>query len=149
MRRNYQTMNDYKQRILDAYGRALTAELGSGGLHKKLLSELELILENVPLDRPANKDRPSAQQPIDYNALRITEKSLGRKRVVNRIRHAFQAGRITTYEDLFTKYTEKQTANGFNLGLQEYIRIYFRNIGSRSAEVLMRHLELAGLEIHQ
>lgn len=139
-------MDDYKQRVLDLYDqRVLTPELGEGSLKRKLLSELEIILDNAAPSK--NLKIWSLNKNIDYAALRKLAEQMGHRHIDTRIAHALEAKGIRTYSDLFIQYEAKK-ADGYRYDLATYLK-GMKNFGSRSANVLLRHFELLGLKILQ
>lgn len=145
-------MNYYKQKVLEKYGRVLAPELGEGDIKRRLLSELEIILDHIPnhagiSSTIMSEAAPQWERPIDYGAIRRLSVQLGYKQVDTRLANALRGQGVTTYTELLTKY-KIDKALGYRFGFANHLQ-RVKNLGPRSADVLLRHLELIGLEIPQ
>ncbi len=143
-------MIDYKKKVLKLYDqRCLTPAFGDDGIKQELLSGLENILDEVevPANHGANNSREKLESFIDYEAIHTLGESLGYKNIGMRIETALKSKEIMTYDDFFAQ-CEAAKSNGHRRGLKGYLH-GIKNLGPRSVEVLLKHLEQVGLELPQ
>jgi hypothetical protein len=146
-------MSDYRRRVLELYGANVVKPLlGDGEVAKKLLSELEIILDGVDSSHDSAENVVTTLQlenlPINYDAITSVQESLGYKNAATRLRHVLENEEIETYKDLVKAF---HTAKKYNRSVGDPKRFFSRwkNMGEKTVDVLMRHLELMNVDFNK
>ncbi len=128
-------MEKYFKKLIKAYEKkVLTPELGEGKLKSRLLEGLEKILKNSN-----KKTKDKFDKPFDYESLVEQNHNL-----VVRIRNCLKSQDIETYSDLARNcydfyLSEKYPWKNENTYIS-YL-CFFRNLGRKSADVIISHLK--------